>query len=216
VGEKTLTRSAYREAVWYFEQGLGALPHLPETCNTHAQAIDLQFALHEAEFLAAASTTRVGWNRSRSLCQSISLLGARMIRPSPPVSGRVVLHALANQFLAMAYQAHGDYRRAIDCFRQTAAFFDGARRHQQQGQREEARQQRIVARGFVYYPPQRSPEGLRLLTRHKANCRREGFDALRQRVHSVVEVGNHRIEPLIQQYSACAGLEFPPHDSLLC
>jgi hypothetical protein len=26
--------------VWYFEQALGALPHLPETCNTHAQAID--------------------------------------------------------------------------------------------------------------------------------------------------------------------------------
>ena len=42
----------------------------------------------------------------------------------------IVLHALANQSLGDVYEAQGDYRRAIDCFAQTRAFFDGARRHE--------------------------------------------------------------------------------------
>ena len=33
-GEKTMARSAHREAVGYFEQALSALPHLPETRDT--------------------------------------------------------------------------------------------------------------------------------------------------------------------------------------
>ena len=36
-------------------------------------------------------------------------------------SGEVVLQALANQRLGQAYQAQGDYRRAIDCLGQTVA-----------------------------------------------------------------------------------------------
>jgi len=36
-----MARSAYREAVGYFEQALSALPHLPETRATREQAIDL-------------------------------------------------------------------------------------------------------------------------------------------------------------------------------
>ena len=47
--------------------------------------------------------------------------------------GDVVLQALANQYLGQAYQAQGDYRRAIDCFRQTVASLDGARRHERFG-----------------------------------------------------------------------------------
>src|SRR5439155_8972568 len=70
-GEKALARSAYREAVGYFEQALSVLPHLPESRDTREQAIDLRFALrsallpsgdfrriqvylHEAEAVAAA------------------------------------------------------------------------------------------------------------------------------------------------------------------
>jgi tetratricopeptide (TPR) repeat protein len=45
-------------------------------------------------------------------------------------SGEVVLQALANQSLGVACRAQGDYRRAIDCFGQTVAFFDGVRRHE--------------------------------------------------------------------------------------
>ena len=47
-GEKALARSAYREAVGYFEQALSALPHVPETRDTREQAIDLRLALRTA------------------------------------------------------------------------------------------------------------------------------------------------------------------------
>jgi tetratricopeptide (TPR) repeat protein len=47
--------------------------------------------------------------------------------------GDVILHALANQYLGLAYQAQGDYRRAIDCFGQTVASFEGARRYERFG-----------------------------------------------------------------------------------
>ena len=47
-GEKAMARSAYREAVGYFEQALSALPHLPEQRDTREQAIDLRLALRSA------------------------------------------------------------------------------------------------------------------------------------------------------------------------
>src|SRR5262249_17883657 len=49
-------------------------------------------------------------------------------------SGDIVLHALANQSLGLSYLSQGDYRRAIDCYRQTVAAFDGARRRERFGQ----------------------------------------------------------------------------------
>ncbi len=45
-----MARSAYREAVGYFEQALGALSHLPEQRDTREQAIDLRLALRSALF----------------------------------------------------------------------------------------------------------------------------------------------------------------------
>src|SRR5262249_51117059 len=48
--------------------------------------------------------------------------------------GDVVLHALANQHLGQAYFAQGDYRQALDCFEQTVASLDGARRRERLGQ----------------------------------------------------------------------------------
>ena len=65
-----------------------------------------------------------------------------MTRPSPSgqralalatASGDVVLQALANHYLGIVYHAQGDYRQAIDCFRQTVASLDGARRHERFG-----------------------------------------------------------------------------------
>src|SRR5262249_15613010 len=47
-GEKALARSAYHEAVGYFEQALSALAHLPEQRHTIEQAIDLRLALRAA------------------------------------------------------------------------------------------------------------------------------------------------------------------------
>ena len=53
-GSRAAARSAYREAVAYFEQALAALQHLPERGETLAQAIDLRFDLR---CLAAARRT---------------------------------------------------------------------------------------------------------------------------------------------------------------
>jgi tetratricopeptide (TPR) repeat protein len=48
--------------------------------------------------------------------------------------GEVALQALANRYLGGAYQAQGDYRRAIDCFGQTVASLEGVRHHERFGQ----------------------------------------------------------------------------------
>ncbi len=55
-GARAAARSAYREAVAYFEQALAALAHLPERRDTLEQAIDLR--LRPAQCLAAARRTR--------------------------------------------------------------------------------------------------------------------------------------------------------------
>ena len=102
-GEKAMARSAYREAVGYFEQALSVLPHLPEQRDTREQAIDLRLALRTA--LQPSGDLGVSWRicaRPRpsrsprrpssagtglcSFCQSISASWARMTRPSPPPS----------------------------------------------------------------------------------------------------------------------------------
>jgi class 3 adenylate cyclase/tetratricopeptide (TPR) repeat protein len=155
-GEKAMARSAHREAVAYFEQALRALPHLPEQRDTCEQAIDLRLALRsalwpssdfgrilaylrEAEALAAAldDPRRLG-QVSLLLAEHFRLTGAydQAITAAQPAlalttaSGDVVLHALANRDLGLAYQAQGDYRRAIDCLGQTVASLEGARRHE--------------------------------------------------------------------------------------
>jgi len=49
-------------------------------------------------------------------------------------SGAVGLHALANLRLGLAYHAQGEYRRAIEAFRQTVASLDEAQRRERFGQ----------------------------------------------------------------------------------
>jgi class 3 adenylate cyclase/tetratricopeptide (TPR) repeat protein len=159
-GEKALTRSAHREAVGYFEQALSALPHLPETRDTHEQAIDLRLALRtalipsgdlgrmlaylrEAEALATALNDphRLG-QVSRFLSFHYYCIGthdqaiaaAQRALALATAGGDVVLQALAKGDLGRAYRAQGDYRRAIDCFEQTVASLDGARRRERFGE----------------------------------------------------------------------------------
>ena len=151
-GEKAMARSAHREAMGYFEQALGALPHLPETRATREQAIDLRLALRsaltpfgearralaclrEAETLAAALDDP---HRLGRVCRFLTLdlyrmgaydqaiAAAQRALAFATASGDVILHALTNQSLGNAYQAQGDYRQAITCFEQTMAFLDGA------------------------------------------------------------------------------------------
>jgi class 3 adenylate cyclase/tetratricopeptide (TPR) repeat protein len=159
-GWKAMTRSTYREAVGYFEQALSVLPHLPETRDTREQAIDLRLALqsalflsgdlghglallHEAEALAQAldDPRRLG-QVSRLLSNHFLIKGAndRAIAAAQralalaTAGGDVVLQALANRFLGIAYQSQGDYRRAIDCLGQTVESLQEARRYERFGQ----------------------------------------------------------------------------------
>jgi predicted ATPase len=154
-GEKAMERSAYHEAVGYFEQALSAFPHLPEARDTRAQAIDLRLVLHaalypsgdwerslaalrEAEILVATldDPRRLG-QVSLFLSQHFRSMGAydeaitaaQRALACATAGGEVVLHAQANLYLGIGYLIQGDYRRAIDCLRQTVAFFDGAQRH---------------------------------------------------------------------------------------
>jgi predicted ATPase/DNA-binding winged helix-turn-helix (wHTH) protein len=159
-GEKAMVRSAYREAVGYFEQALSALPHLPETLDTRAQAIDLRLALRsalapsgnsgrilaslrEAETLAEAldDPRRLGqvsvflsnyFYRMGAYDQAIA--AAQRALALATARGDTVLEALTNQFLGMASQAQGAYGRAIDCLGQTVASLEGAQRHERFGQ----------------------------------------------------------------------------------
>ena len=102
-GEKAMARSAYREAVGYFEQALSALPHLPDSA-TRASRPSISGSPCARRFCRLAtwgvswrtcarpspslqpSTTLVGWDRSLSFCHAISTSWVRMTRPSPPPS----------------------------------------------------------------------------------------------------------------------------------
>jgi tetratricopeptide (TPR) repeat protein len=158
-GDKAMARSAHREAVGYFEQALSALPHLPEQRDTREQAIDLRLALrtalmplgdlgrmlailHEAESLAAAlDDPRRLVQVSVFLITHFYCAGAydqaiavgQHALTLVPAGGETVPHALVNYNLGMAYRAWGDYRRAIDCFRQTVVALDGVRRYEHFG-----------------------------------------------------------------------------------
>jgi tetratricopeptide (TPR) repeat protein len=139
-----------------FEQALSALAHLPETRDTREQAIDLRLALRtalypsgdagrilaalrEAEALAAAlndhhrlgrvSVRLANHFRYRGAHDQAIVAGQRALALATS-SGEVVLQALANQCLGAAYRAQGDYRRAIDYFRQTVVALEGIRHHQ--------------------------------------------------------------------------------------
>jgi tetratricopeptide (TPR) repeat protein len=150
-GEKAMARSAYREAVGYFEQAISALQHLPEQRDTLEQAIDLRLALRSAllpsgdsgrilSYLREAESLAVALDDPHRLAQVSLFLslhsyhrgahdqaiasGQRALALAT-AGGEVVLQALASRYLGQAYRAQGDYRRAIDCFGQTAASLAG-------------------------------------------------------------------------------------------
>jgi predicted ATPase/class 3 adenylate cyclase len=139
-GGRATTRSAYREAVAYFEQALAALTQLPECHETLAQAIDLRFDLRNAllpldeqarlfEHLRAAEplAERLGDPQRlgrlvSSLCYSFSLMGEhdRAIAAGQQAlvlaasSSAVDVQINAQNNLSVAYYAAGDYRQALD------------------------------------------------------------------------------------------------------
>jgi tetratricopeptide (TPR) repeat protein len=158
-GEKAMARSARHEAVGYFEQALSALLHLPETRHTREQAIDLRLALRSALQLSPDSGRILAYLREAealaatlddprrleqvSLFLSIhfhfrgaydqTIAAAQRALALATARGDVVLCGSANRYLGQVYYAKGDYHRAIDCFRQTMAAFEGAQRRERFG-----------------------------------------------------------------------------------
>jgi class 3 adenylate cyclase/tetratricopeptide (TPR) repeat protein len=159
-GEKAIARSAYREAVGYFEQALNALSHLPEQRDTHERAIDLRLALRSALLpsgdserilvhLREAETLAVALDDRRRLAHvsgflsvyfrnlgvyDQAIVAAQRALVLATESGDAAIQALANLYLGAAYWAQGDYRRAIDCLRQTVGSLHDDLRRERLGQ----------------------------------------------------------------------------------
>jgi class 3 adenylate cyclase/tetratricopeptide (TPR) repeat protein len=159
-GEKAMARSAYREAIGYFEQALSALAHLPETRDTREQAIDLRLALRSALYpsgdagrivavLREAEARAEALDDHHRLGQVLLFLSqhfyhggaydqaiaaAQRVLAFATAGRDAVLHARANFYRGVAYEAQTDYRQAIDCLGQTMAALEGARRHERFGQ----------------------------------------------------------------------------------
>jgi tetratricopeptide (TPR) repeat protein len=152
-GGRATARSAYREAVAYFEQALAALAHLPERHDTLAQAIDLRLDLRNAllpldeqarifEHLRAAEplADRLGDPQRlgrivSSLCFSFSVMGEhdRAIAAGQralalaTTSGTFDVQVNAQHNLSAAYYAAGDYRQVLDILQRTIAVLTGER-----------------------------------------------------------------------------------------
>jgi class 3 adenylate cyclase/tetratricopeptide (TPR) repeat protein len=159
-GEKAIARSAYREAVGYFEQALSALGHLSEQRDTIEQAIDLRLALRSALFPSGNSERILGYLRqAETLAAALAdprrlahisgflsvhfrnigaydqaIAAAQRALMLATASKEAVLQALANQRLGLAYQSQGDYRQAIDCLLQSVTSLQGAHRRERLGQ----------------------------------------------------------------------------------
>jgi tetratricopeptide (TPR) repeat protein len=152
-GGRAVARSAYREAVVYFEQALVALAHLPERHETLAQAIDLRLDLRNAllpldeqarifEHLRAAEplAERLGDPQRlgrlvSSLCFSFSVMGEhdRAIAAGQRAlalatsSGAFDVQVHAQNSLSVAYYAAGDFRQALDVSQRMIAGLTGER-----------------------------------------------------------------------------------------
>ena len=142
-GGRATTRSAYREAVAYFEQALAALAQFPERRDTLEQAIDLRFDLrntllplgeHERilDLLRAAEALaerlddlqRLG-QIAAYLCLTFSATGEpqRAIAAGQRAlalatsSGAFDIQIAAQTHLGIAYHLAGDFRQALDVTR---------------------------------------------------------------------------------------------------
>ena len=131
--------------------------HLPEQRDTREQAIDLRLALrsalfplgdygrilaalHEAEALAEALDDPRRLARVSSfLSGHFSFIGAydqaitaaqRTLALAMTSGDTVLAAAEANHTLGRAYQFQGDFRRALDCFKQVVEALEGVRRHE--------------------------------------------------------------------------------------
>jgi class 3 adenylate cyclase/tetratricopeptide (TPR) repeat protein len=98
-GAKADARSANREAVSYFEQALTALGHLPESHETHEQAIDLRFDLR-TPLAALGERGRVLEHLRAAEALTTALGDERRL-------------ARGNEYNARELSAQGEYEQAV-------------------------------------------------------------------------------------------------------
>jgi tetratricopeptide (TPR) repeat protein len=150
-GVKATKRSAYRGAVPYLEQALGALRHLPDSRDTIEQAIDLRFDLRNAlSALGDHAPVLAHLHKAATLAQALGdqhrlgLVFSYMTRQFWQIAdfdralaageralaiaaalGDFGLQVATHSFLGQAYYFLGDYRRALDILGRNVASLEG-------------------------------------------------------------------------------------------
>ena len=150
-GARAEARSAYREAVGYFEQALVALQHLPDRRDTQEQAIDLRDALYvplfvlgehrqnlvhlrEAETLATALSDQLRLGRvSVQISNTLLVMGdnagaltsAQRALALATALGDLTLLAQTQMRLGHIYHTLGDYQRGLDLLRKAVEALPG-------------------------------------------------------------------------------------------
>jgi class 3 adenylate cyclase/tetratricopeptide (TPR) repeat protein len=145
-GAKALTRSAYRDAVEYFQRALAALAHLPPDPATSEVAIDVRFDLRTAltplgehheivQHLRDAERLALQLDDQRRLARVSAYLAdyfRHVGEHDLAIAAGERAHAIASRlddpdleiasttYLGHACQNTGQYRRAIALFRRTA------------------------------------------------------------------------------------------------
>ena len=150
-GAKAATRSAYREAIAWFEQALGALTHLPESRQTIEQSIDLRLDLRSSltplgEFprifdhlcQAEVFAERIGDQRwlgwisafmtfhfwlSGDLNRAVT--SGRRALAIAQAREDFALQVVANLRLGQTYVILGDHRRARECLQSNVDSLQG-------------------------------------------------------------------------------------------
>jgi tetratricopeptide (TPR) repeat protein len=151
-GEQAVTRSAHQEAVAAFERALGAVQHLPDSHDTHAQTIDLRLALRhalgplgelgrlfvnlqDAQALAAAlgDQHRLGWVSAYLLAHFAlvgeldrALVSGQRALTIAAALGDVGITVTAQYYLGAVYYILGDYHQAVQYSQTNVACLHGA------------------------------------------------------------------------------------------
>ena len=156
-GDKARTRSAYREAVGCYEQGLAALEHLSDSRATTEQAIDLRLGLRPAlsalgeapgrllDHLRRAETLAQTLGDQQRLGQVYAAMSATFWQAGDvdrtivygqcaldvaATLGQVGPQARTHLSLGRAYYDMGDYARAVESLEQNVATLQGDLRYE--------------------------------------------------------------------------------------
>jgi class 3 adenylate cyclase/tetratricopeptide (TPR) repeat protein len=174
-GLKMVSRSAYREAVTYFEQALLALQQLPENTTALQQAFDLRMELTRglvpladygsilahlrgAEAIAEAQGDRrrlalvcshmTDYFRLTGHSEQAVACGERALVFATEL-GDFSLWVLANQRLGHACHAVGDYRRSVQLLKENIVMLQGERSRQRFGA---GSLPSVLSRSYLIFP----------------------------------------------------------------